>query len=124
MKVSDEKVIIAVLSNPTIAKAAKSLQVSERTLYLRLAEPGLKQKLQQARGRLLESALTALEALTGEAIEIMGRIMRDPANSPQVRLSACNGVLTNTLKLSEQVDVTQRLEALEAALQEEEENRC
>lgn len=118
MKVSDEKVIIAVLSNPTIAKAAKSLQVSERTLYLRLAEPGLKQKLQQARGRLLESALTALEALTGEAIEIMGRIMRDPANSPQTRLNACNSVLTNTLKLSEQVDVTQRLEALEAALQE------
>lgn len=118
MKVSDEKVIIAVLSNPTIAKAAKSLQISERALYVRLGKSELRQKLQQARGRLLESALTALEALTGEAIEIMGRIMRDPANSPQVRLSACNGVLTNTLKLSEQVDVTQRLEALEAALQE------
>lgn len=122
MKVSDEKVIIAVLSNPTIAKAAKSLQISERALYVRLGKSELRQKLQQARGRLLESALTALEALTGEAIEIMG-IMRDPANSPQTRLNACNSVLTNTLKLSEQVDVTQRLEALEAALQEGG-NRC
>ena len=124
MKISDEQIAAAVLSNGTNAAAAAACGLSLRQFYTRTGKPEFQSKLSEARGRVLEGACDALQARVSEAVETLTSVMRDKETPPQTRVNACNSILTNALRMTEQLEILKRVEALEAALQEEEENRC
>ena len=68
----------------------------------------------------MEGACDALQARVSEAVETLTSVMRDKKAPPQTRVNACNSILTNALRMTEQLEILKRLEAVEAALQEEE----
>ena len=113
MKVSDEKIIAALLSATTNVEAARAAGLSTTQLYNRMRHPAFKEKLSEARARLLDGATAALQARMGEAVDTMTAVMHDPDAPAQTRLNAAEAVLRNSLKLSERSDVMARLEALE-----------
>lgn len=113
MKVSDEKIIAAIIANDTNAAAAKAAGLSEAQFYNRIRTPELKAKLAEVRSSLIEGATTALQARMDEAVDAMTAVMRDPATPAQTRLNAAEAILRNGLKLSERSDILSRLEALE-----------
>ena len=115
MKVSDEKIIAALMTSATNAEAAKSAGLSLTQLYNRMRNPEFKTKLSEARSRLLDGATAALQARLGEAVDTMTEVMHDPDAPAQTKLNAAEAILRNSLKLSERSDILARLDALEEA---------
>ncbi len=116
MKVSDEAIIAAVLSNSTNRDAARACGLSEKQFYTRLSQPELKAKLATARTQLLEGAASVIQARVGEAVETMANIMHDKEAPPQTRLNAADGIIRNALKMNETVDIQGQIAELNRAV--------
>ena len=101
------------MSNPTIRAASAACGVSERQIYKRLEEPEFRARYDKARHDLLDHSTAALQGHLSAAVETMGAIVRDPEAGRQTRLNAAEAIIRNTLKLTEQGDILQRLDALE-----------
>lgn len=112
----DERVISALLSNPTVRAASEACGLSETQIYARLRTPEFKDRYDEARRELLERNAAALQAHLGAAIETMGQICTDSEVAPQVRLNAADAIIKNSLRLTEQADILTRLAALEKSL--------
>lgn len=110
---NDELIISALISTSTTRAAAAACGVSESVIYSRLKNPEFREKYDRARREVLIQSASALQGHLTAAIEAMGEIVNDRDTNPQTRLNAAEAVLRNTLKLTERVDVLDRLEALE-----------
>lgn len=115
IKAKDEKIIAALIANPTI-RAAAACAISETQIYARLRIPEFKLRYDEARRELLERNTAALQARLGAAIETMGEICTDAETAPQTRLNAADAIIRNSLKLTEQFDILRRLDELEKTL--------
>lgn len=112
----DEKIISALISNPTIRAASEACGVSETQIYARLRNPEFKARYDEARRDLLARATAALQSRLTGAVEVMGEICGDTETAPQTRLNAADAIIRNTLKMTEQADILARLDELEAAM--------
>ena len=112
----DEALIAALLSNPTVRAAAKAVGRSETQVYARLRDPDFKSRYDSARHELLERSTAALQGHLSEAVETMAAIMRDREAPQQTRLNAAEAIMRNSLKLTEQTDIIERLDRLENGL--------
>ena len=72
---SQEWVIAALLSEPTIEAAAARAKVSERTLTYWLKQPSFAAAYRQARAALVEHAVTLLQRTTSLAVSTLCRNM-------------------------------------------------
>lgn len=113
MNISNEIVISALLTEPTISKAAEKCGLSQRQIYERMKEGGFKQEYRQAKRSVLESVANTLQSRLTTAVETAIQIMQDSENSPQIRLNACNLIFNQCQKLTETVDIISRVENLE-----------
>ena len=109
----DEALIAALLSNPTVRAAAKAVGRSETQVYARLRDPDFKSRYDSARHELLERSVTELQTHLSEAVGVFVSVMRDRQAPQQTRLNAAEAVMRNCMKLTEQVDIIERLERLE-----------
>ena len=109
----DEQLIAALLTHPTIRAAAQSVGCSETRIYTRLRDPTFKARYDEARHDLLERSVTELQAHLSEAVGVFVSVMRDREAPHQTRLNAAEAVMRNCMKLTEQVDIIERLERLE-----------
>lgn len=115
-KQKDEVVIAALISTPTIKRASEVCGVSERNIYRRLQDKAFKDKYDKARTELLEGYVNSLQQRIGCSIDTMQRVMDDTENTPpQVQLNAAEAIIKYSLKLTEQLDILKRLDALEEA---------
>ena len=114
MKVTDEQMIAAILASDTNRKAADLCGLSEAQFYKRIRADDFRQKFSRIRAELLEHATITMQNGMTEAAQTMLEILRCEEASPQVRLNAADSILRNAMKLTEQNDILQRLERLEA----------
>lgn len=108
----DELVLAALLSNPTVRAAATACQMSETQIYARLRTPAFKERYDNARRELLAQSTAYLQAITGEALQKMYEIMKNPDVAPQVQLNAAQAIASNSLKMTEQADILATLAEL------------
>lgn len=107
------RAIPALMSNPTLAKAARAAGVGERTLRRWLGEDeGFKVTYREARSEAMRQATARLQAAAGEAVDTLRELMglRD---RPDIRARAALGILTTSLKAEELENLAARIEALE-----------
>lgn len=109
--VSDEAVIAALLSTPTLDAAAQQCGLSVRQLYTRRQNPDFVRKLREAQGDALEGAVRYLQHSTATAASTLVEICEN--GQEQNRLTAARTLLDQAAKLTEVVDFSRRLEALE-----------
>lgn len=109
--VSDEAVIAALLSTPTLDTAAQQCGLSVRQLYTRRQNPDFVRKLREAQGDALEGAVRYLQHSTATAASTLVEICEN--GQEQNRLTAARTLLDQAAKLTEVVDFSRRLEALE-----------
>jgi hypothetical protein len=109
----EDRALVALLSEPTIAQAATKARVSESTLLRWLAEPSFKSRYRDARRQAVELAIAGLQQATSAAVEALGRNMR--CGAPASEIAAAKAVLDFAVKGVELVDLAERVEALEAA---------
>lgn len=109
----DERILAALLSTSTVKQAARESGLSPNTIYKRLNDPEFSDRYYEARLELLKGHVATLHGFLGAAIGTLGQIMVNPDASPQTRLNAAEAIIRNCLKLTEEVDILKRLEALE-----------
>lgn len=107
--------ISAMLTCPTLREAAEASGTPESTLFRWLNEPDFKAAYDQARGRLLESTLTALQGAATEAVNVLRTIMNNGAAPAGVRVRAAVGIIELSLRARTELETEARLQALEAA---------
>jgi hypothetical protein len=107
-----ESAIAALLSQPSIRKAAEKAGVSDRRLRAWLKEDAqFQEAYRDARQKMLEHALSRLQATTGAAVTVLRRLLR--TSDEKVALSSALGVIDRATRGAEMLDVLTRIEALE-----------
>lgn len=89
-------------------------KIGETTLHNRLNNPAFQRKYRAACVDLVKDHAATMQIAMGEAIGTLREIIKDKSNASGVRASAADTILRNGLKLTEQADFLERLEALEA----------
>ena len=113
MKRSDDEIIAALISSRTYKDAAAALCISERTLYQRLRQDGISEKLAAARAHIVDDAAKALRHNALSAVYVLQSVMENEEIAPQTRVYAAQTVLAQYLKLTEREDILARIDRLE-----------
>lgn len=88
------RAIIALLSEPTLELAARAAGCGSRTLKRWKAEdPAFRTELARASDDAYAAAVAGLRALSGEAVEALRSILRDPQAQAAARVAAARTVL-------------------------------
>ena len=112
-----EKALRALLVSRTQAEAAKAAGISENTLREYLRDPEFSEQYQQACGDMLRDAAQQARQGIAPALDALREITETPKN-PQARILAARSILEYALKLTERVDILERVEALEKSIKE------
>lgn len=100
---TDEKLIAALISTPTVREAAKQAGVSESAVYKKLRNYTFRTELSKQRALLLEDVRTAIQAHLMEAVTAIGEIITNKETAPQTRLNACECLVRLSFKLNDRV---------------------
>ena len=120
MKGRKEKALAALIRAPTRAAAAKEAGVGASTLRRWMREDAdFREAYQTALSELLEDASAQSKRNLSRALDVLAEVMESGENS-QVRITAARSALEYALKLTEAVDVQQRLDAVERVIAEAE----
>jgi len=113
-KILDERLVMALACGATVEAAAQATGMHKRTVYRRLEDPAFRQRLQQARGEMVQRTAGMLTAAAGESVKALLALLKE-GTPPAVRLGAARAVLEIGMKVREVAELEQRLAALEAA---------
>ena len=72
----------------------------------------------KASSELVEDATRKVQQTLDPAVAVLREVMENDSENGQVRVSAARSVLEYGLKMTEQTDILNRLQELEAAMQE------
>lgn len=100
-----EQAIIALLNEPTILAAAKSIGIGESTLRRWMSEPRFKEEFSQVRRALYAQSLSRLQAAAGRAVELLTETMSDEAARRSDRLTAARLVMHYAFRAEEVMDI-------------------
>jgi transposase-like protein len=103
--------IAALLTQGTVADAAKVAGLGEKTLRRWMAAPGFTAEYALARQRVIEGAVGALQQASAEAVATLRRNLT--AGVPSVEVRAALGIITQAFRGAELLDLAQRIAALE-----------
>ena len=107
-----ETAIAALLSESTIGGAARVAKVAESTLWRWLQHDAFRSRYRAARAQVVESAIGTLQRAATKAVAALERNLE--CGHPSVEVSAARTILDSAVRAFELLDVTERLEALEA----------
>ena len=114
-----EAAIAALLSEATIAGAAKKAGISESSMLRWLKDEEFQVEYRKARRESVSAAISMLQHASGQAVTTLVEVMLDPESTGSVKISAARTVLESSLKAIELEDLAERIEAVEAALEKE-----
>ncbi len=120
MRVTDNQLISALLSCPTIKSASESVGLSEQAVYSRLRKPAFRAQLQNARDNQFQVISSKLEDANFKALDTLINILDDSEVSAGIKVKASQTLLDLSLKNREQIDVISRIENLEEMLKSQE----
>ena len=112
-----ERALTALLECSSIADAAKRCGLSQETLYRYLREKEFVSDFRNARRQVVENSITQLQQASGEAVEALRRNLS--CSNPQAEIRSAQIILDNALKGVELVDILERLEQIENAVETE-----
>ena len=108
-----QKVLAALLSEPTQKAASARTGVSERQIREYLSKPEFQEAYRQALSELVEQASIQARRGYAPALDALQEIVSDPGQPPAARISAARSLLEYGLKLTEQADILVKLDELE-----------
>jgi AcrR family transcriptional regulator len=116
-KKNEDALLLALACGATVEAAAKQCGLAERTIYRRLKDADFKSRLQAVRSDMVGRSAGLLTAAASEAVRTLLALQKESA-PPSVRLGAARAVLEVGMKLREVVDLQNRMEELEAMLED------
>lgn len=113
LTVRQHKALSALLTEPSVGKAAAAASVPERTLRTWLKTPAFADEYRSARREATQQAIARLQQVSGSAVIVLCQLMAH--STPAVKLGAARTVLEFAIKAVELEDLAARLAALEQA---------
>ena len=110
-KLNDKTIITALICSPSIEAAAKSVQVSARTIYRRLESPEFRNALDSARNEVMDSTVKYMTVLSQKAVMRLGELLE--AKSEHVQLNAIKLIIQINSTLRREFEIEERLQILE-----------
>ena len=114
-KNADEPLAAAIAAGSTIADAAKAAGVSDQTVYRRMREPSFLRRVDEIRREMMSQVVGRLTASLDAAAAQLHNLQAN-AETDSVKLSACRSIFEFAMRGSELLDVTRRLNEIEAIL--------
>lgn len=115
----DEIILQALLSCSTIKQASEVTGIPEPTIYSKLRNDNFKLRYNEAKRRILDGTVNMLRSQLQSATATIINIMNDTSVAAQTRLNAARSVFDYSIKLTEQTEIFERLEALELGQRDE-----
>jgi hypothetical protein len=112
------KAISALLSEPSIRKAAEQSGIPERTMYAWLKDSAFDAAYRAARRDSVQQATARLQFVCSAAVSVLCQLMMKETVHASIRLSAAKTILELSIKAIEIDDLAARLEALEKAYEQ------
>lgn len=116
---NQELAIAALLSNPSIPGAASAAGISERSLYRWLADDGFQKDYKKARRKVVQQAITQIQASISAAVQTLKEIMKNPEAPASSRVSAAKTLIEMGLKATEFEQLEERIEELEKIVKDQ-----
>ncbi|MEW6489817.1 MAG: hypothetical protein AB1578_18150 [Thermodesulfobacteriota bacterium] len=110
-----EQAIAALLSEPTIERAAAAVGADPRTLRRWMQRDDFREAYRLARRELMDCATARIQSASCAAVDALEEILGDSGAPAGSRVSAAKGVLELAVKVAELQDLQERIERLEAA---------
>jgi hypothetical protein len=105
--------IHALLTAPTVGKAAEIAGVSETSIRKWLKEPSFRQKYRETRQSMFENAIGTVQAKMLEGVKAMWSLVLNEANPATARVQAFRVLAEMAFKAQDLSELEERLEALE-----------
>jgi hypothetical protein len=105
--------VAALLESKSVSEAARRCGIGEKTGRRYLRSPAVQAAIREANRELLESLTRRLRQLGQEAAETLAAAMRAGDASWSARIKAADSVLGHLLRVSELLDLEERVAALE-----------
>lgn len=118
MTQKQQKALLALLTEPTRAKAAATAGITVKTLRSYLDDPEFQAEYKKAFSSMVEDATRQAQQALAPALSTLREIVEDGGENAQARVSAARSILEYSMKLTEQLDILERIEALEDAVKE------
>ena len=122
MKHNPEKVIVALLNESSISRAANKLKMDESTIFRMMKNPDFMSAYNDAKRRMLDNTLNAIQSASGEALNTLKMIMIDPSVQASTRVSAAKTILELSLRAFESQQMDQRISDIEKAITSKDEH--
>ncbi len=116
-KKADAGLVLALACGASAENAAQKAGVSVRTVYRRLAEPAFRAEVDGVRAEMVRRTAGMLTAAGVASLKTF-TTLQESAVSESVRLGAARAIIELGCKLRESVELTERLAALEARLEQ------
>ena len=113
-----QKALLALLSSPTKEKAAAAAGITPKTLRGYLEDPEFQAEYKKAFSGMVEDAVRQSQQSLAPALATLREIVEDNGLDAQPRISAARSILEYSMKLTEQNDILDKLEALEATVRD------
>lgn len=111
-----ERAVLALLNNPSIARAAEAVGVDESTMHRWLKDQGFVKALRRARASAFDQAVTLTQRYAGSAVQVLVKVMADQGAPYPSRVAASVALLKFGREGVLLDDLAQRVENLEAAV--------
>jgi len=120
LKPKQQRAILALITEPTVAKAAESAGVSESTVHRWLLDDTFAKAFRRARRETFGQAIALAQRYTPLAVNNLAKIMNDLATAASARVSAACAILKFARDSIELDDLQARIESLETAAAQQE----
>ena len=110
-RLADDQALLFLASGKSVTKTAAKTGLSRRTLTRRLNDPAFRRRLSKFRAELFERGMGILAAAQAGAASALVRLLKSENES--VRLGASRSVFELGAKIRENVEIEERLSALE-----------
>jgi hypothetical protein len=114
-----ELALAALVAQPTLGLAAAQVKMSERTLYRWLHDdPDFKAEYLKLRREIVNNAVFQLQKSCNNAVNCLQSVINDPDAPASARVSAACRILEMSLDAIKVEAIEERLESLEARIEE------
>ncbi len=110
-----ERAIVAMLNEQTVARAATAARIGERTLYRWLREPAFSRAYRQARRDAFGQAIALTQRYAPLAVNTLAQVMMDDQAPSSSKVAAATTILRFGREGIELDDLGARVDALELA---------
>ena len=111
-----EKVVAALITNPSYTATAEALGISTKTLSRVMNSPDVKQKYREARRSMVRQAIAAVQHATADAVQTIHRLITGNKVPVWVKLHAASKIIELSLRAVQDEDLEDRLEKLESSI--------